>query len=159
MPVEYPSGGQVSVKVIARDGAGHTASDTGGAYLQPCEAIGTPPVEQPCVHVSAVLSGGIPTTTAYMMPQVTEISVKMAVNGSIRKVTPFDLCGSPGTSFTIQTQADFWTEQEAHLIFIGWQRYDEQKQTWTTFSKNATIMVRLQTGGSLRAVYQQRGQG
>jgi len=165
MPVEYPSGGQVSVKVIARDGAGHTASDTGGAYLQPCEAIGTPPVEQPCVHVSAVLSGGIPTTTAYMRPQVTEIPVEMVVNGKLKYITPYDLCGEPGTRFFIQAPRDFWTQQEAHLYFVGWERYDQEQQKWVPLSdnpkitQNPNIAVNLKNGGSLRAVYQQRGQG
>jgi len=104
-------------------------------------------------------------TTTHYLPQYTEIPVKMAVNGHLQRTTPYDLCGSAGTQFTIQTQADFWTQQEAHLIFLGWQRYDEQNEQWVPLSSNQQVTqnpilrITLQNGGSLRAVYQQREQG
>jgi len=131
----------------------------------------TPPTVTPqpggqlCVHVSAVVaSSQMRTTTAYF-PQYTEIPVKMAVNGHLQRTTPYDLCGSAGTQFTIQTQADFWTQQEAHLIFVGWQRLNEQTNQWEPLSndqrvtQNPTLRITLQNGGSLRAVYQQGEQG
>jgi len=169
--ISYPNGGQITVRVQAQDGAGHTASDTGTAYLPPCGEVGTPPTvtpqpgEQPCVHVSAVVASGQMQTTTHYLPQYTEIPVKMAVNGHLQRTTPYDLCGSAGTQFTIQTQADFWTQQKAHLIFLGWQRYDEQNKQWIPLSsdqkvtQNPNLRITLQNGGSLRAVYQQREQG
>jgi len=163
--VNFPDGGQVTVRVQARDGAGHTASDTGSAYLQPCYALGTP-VNKVCVSVSAVVSSGqVATTTAYMGTQYTEVPVEMTVNGKVKYTTPYNLCGESGTQFLIQTPRDFWTEQEAHLYFIGWQRYDEQRRAWVPISdnpkitQNPFIRITLKNGGSLRAVYQQRGQG
>jgi len=127
----------------------------------------TPPPTQTsiCVHVTAVVaSSQMRTTTAYL-PQFTEIAVKMAVNGNLQRTTPYDLCGSAGTQFMIQTQADFWTQQEAHLIFQGWQKLNEQTQQWEPLSsdqrvtQNPIFTLILQNGGSLRAVYQQQAQG
>ncbi len=128
------------------------------------------PSTQVCVHVSAVVASGgqgyHSTMATPMYPvQYTETSVKMAVNGRLQRTTPYDLCGSAGTQFTIQTKADFWTQQEAHLIFQGWQRWDEQTEQWVPLSndqrvtQNPTIRITLENGGSLRAVYQQGEQG
>jgi len=132
---------------------------------------GVPPTVTPqpggqlCVHVSAVVaSSQMRTTTAYL-PQYNEIPVEMVVNGNLRRTTAFDLCGAAGTQFTIQAQADFWTQQEAHLIFMGWQRFNEQTQQWVPLSddqkvtQNPNITITLQNGGLLRAVYQLREQG
>jgi hypothetical protein len=123
------------------------------------------PGGQVCLHVIAVVaSSQMRTTTAYL-PQYNEIPVEMVVNGNLRRTTAFDLCGTARTQFTIQAQADFWTQQEAHLIFMGWQRYNEQTQQWVPLSddqkvtENPNIRITLQNGGSLRAVYQLREQG
>jgi len=162
-PLDFPNGGQVTVRVVAQDSAGRTASDTGVAYLNPCtSSTVTPrPSTQLCLHVSAVTAAQQMATT--YMPQYSEIPVEMTVNGKLKYTTQYDLCGESGSQFFIQTPRDFWTQQEVHLYFQGWQRYDEQNQQWVPLSndqrvtQNPNIRVTLKNGGSLRAVYQQQG--
>jgi hypothetical protein len=71
------------------------------------------------------------------------------------------MCEPYGTQVSIQAPADFWTQQQQHLYFQGWQRYNEQTQQWAVLSENPSvnqnpnITLTLQNGGSLRAVYEE----
>ncbi len=135
------------------------------------ETGGNPPSSQTsvCAHVTAVVASSTQGYSSMATPtltmQYTEIAVKMAVNGHLQRTTPYDLCGSAGTQFTIQAQADFWTQKEEHFIFKGWQTYNEQTKQWVPFSndqrivQNPILRIILQNGGSLRGVYQQGEQG
>jgi hypothetical protein len=158
--LSYPNGGEVSVRVEAEDAAGHTASDTGSAYLSPCYGTTTPPSSREvCFDVSAVVAAQQMAT--HYLPSYTEISVSMLINRKIKYVTPFDMCEPYGTQVSIQAPADFWTQQQQHLYFQGWQRYNEQTQQWAVLSENPSvnqnpnITLTLQNGGSLRAVYEE----
>ena len=81
----------------------------------------------------------------------------MVVNGKDYYTTPFDLCGTPGTKFLVQTEREFWTVQEERLVFIGWQRWNAVEETWEFLSENPFIQIHLQQGGLARAVYQSAG--
>jgi len=123
----------------------------------------TPPptqTERICVDVSAVaIVQTVRTTTTYQ-PQVSEpeaIAVQMVINGKQYQTTPFQVCGSKGDEIRIQTEAEFWTQTEERLIFAAWQKkvWDnvEQQWTWVTISESQFIGIRLEQGGTLRAVY------
>jgi hypothetical protein len=124
----------------------------------------TPPpaeTERVCVDVSAVYIPRTIGTPTHYQPQVAEpeeIGVQMVINGKQYYTTPFQICGSPGDQFTIQAETEFWTQTEERLTFAAWQKkvWDEKEQqwTWVTISQSPFLGIRLQEGGSLRAVYQ-----
>jgi hypothetical protein len=125
----------------------------------------TPPptqTERICVDVSAVAIVQAIGTATHYQPQVSEpeaIAVQMVVDGKQYYTTPFQICGSKGDTIRIQTEAEFWTYTEQRLIFAAWQKKEwdsaEQQWTWVTISQSQLISIRLEQGGSLRAVYTQ----
>jgi len=125
----------------------------------------TPPptqTERICVDVSAVaIVQTIGTATTYRQ-QVSEpeaIAVQMVINGQQYYTTPFQICGSQGDTIRIEAEAEFWTHTEQRLPFAAWQKREwdnaEQQWTWVTISQSQFLSIRLEQGGSLRAVYTQ----
>jgi hypothetical protein len=85
----------------------------------------------------------------------------MVVDGQQEYTTPFQICGSKGDTIRIATETEFWTLRKERLTFSAWQKkvWDnaEQQWTWVTINQSQFIGIRLDQGGSLRAVYESTG--
>jgi len=113
----------------------------------------------PCVNVSAVhqyMTAGTATTT-YAQPQTQNdpIVVTIVVNRDEERTTAFDLCGRAGTQFLLQPQQEAWTRDQRRLVFSHWERYDASEEAWIPFSEAELLLVTIQQGGQLRAVYRE----
>jgi hypothetical protein len=104
----------------------------------------------------------IGTATHLTTPQfyTDPISVQMTIDGKTRRTTDFDLCGSSGTTYALTTPEEFWTQDKQRLEFWKWQQFNEQEQVWEDLlvlrlfgTPSNELTVRLDVGGSLRAVY------
>ncbi|MEN6369076.1 MAG: hypothetical protein ABFD77_05200, partial [Thermotogota bacterium] len=115
------------------------------------------PATQPCLSVSAVYVyqtiGGVtrypPTTQTVEEP----ISVVVVVNGNESRTTSFQVCGSAGARITLQASAEAYSANKDRLGFSYWERYNSSTSSWEAFSEAQTLLITLQQGGQIRAVY------
>jgi hypothetical protein len=115
----------------------------------------------PCITVSAVhqyMMVGTPTTYTQPLTETDPIIVTVVVDRSEEHTTAFDLCGRAGTQFLLQPQLETWTREQRRLVFSHWERYNAAEEVWVAFSEAQLLLVTIQQGGQIRAVYREASQ-
>jgi hypothetical protein len=114
---------------------------------------------QPCLNVSAVYVYEMLGSTAVYPPTMRTVeeplSVLIVVNGNERRTTDFQVCGAAGARITLQASAEAYSANKDRLVFSYWERYNSSTGSWEAFSEVQMLLITLQQGGQIRAVYRQ----
>jgi hypothetical protein len=79
----------------------------------------------------------------------------IVVNGNERRTTDFQVCGTAGARITLQASAEAYSANKDRLVFSYWERYNSSTGSWEAFSEVQMLLITLQQGGQIRAVYRQ----